>query len=191
MLIFVLNPLKIAAKENDKIRGRKKIYIRLLTAVKWYFTFEQWGLKWLLVRACWLAEWCAVKMLPWFWDDSSNKPIDTMMAVTKIAGSWPWCCSMCSACWCMYTLGAGRVLYCSGCTIVFHKVISALIMCLEGMCLLQSVNNRLAASMDGWSVLAVLVPVCARAQHTLFLLGLWSMWSETEVLTPVKKPRAL
>lgn len=51
------------------------------------------------------------------------------------------------ACLCMYTLGV--VLYGSGCSIMFPKVISALVMCLEGVGLLQSVNDRRAASMDG------------------------------------------
>lgn len=45
----------------------------------------------------------------------------------------------------LYTL----VLYGSGCSIVFPKVISALVMCLEGLGLLQSVNDRRAASVDG------------------------------------------
>lgn len=76
-------------KNNRKRSNSKKKnnWFGLLTEVKWHFTFEQSGLKWLTVRACWLAERCAVKMLPWFGDDSSNDPIDTMMAVTEIAES--------------------------------------------------------------------------------------------------------
>lgn len=42
-----------------------------------------------------------------------------------------------------------RLLHGIGCSIMFLKVISALVMCVEGGGLLQSVNDRRGASMDG------------------------------------------
>lgn len=41
------------------------------------------------------------------------------------------------------------MLHGSGCSIMSPKVISASVMCLEGVGLLQSVNDRRAASTDG------------------------------------------
>lgn len=48
-------------------------------------------------------------------------------------------------CWCFYAL-----LLCGPvCSVLFPKLIPALVMCVEGVDLLQSVNDRQDASMDG------------------------------------------
>lgn len=72
-----------------------------------------------------------------------NRPI--AQNLVRLEESWPWCWSA-GVC-----IHQGCVLvFCGSCwSFRFQKVISALVMCLEAMCALQSVNNRLGCQ-HGW-----------------------------------------
>lgn len=90
------------------------------------------------------------------------------------------------------------LVFCGRCwSVMFQKVISALVMCLEAMCTLQSVNNRRGCQ-HGWMKCAgsLLTPPCQGPGHIVPSLPLdlcdleqrcW-LWSENPEFRNNEKP---
>lgn len=145
MPTFVLIPLKIAAKANERERENKSTVGARSSQVILHPGTVRSGVAG--DESTLASRLVCCQNFFMAGNYGSNRPVDRMMLVTRKSREMKR--ESTAACLCMYMLCVLEVLYGIGCSIVSPKVIFALVMCLEGVGLLQSVNDRRAASMDG------------------------------------------